>query len=45
MIRNSVSSIVAYLEKSDVKISEDFKILFGEYMDRAVLFYPRGEQL
>ena len=37
MIRNSVSSIVACLEKSDVKISEDFKILFGEYMDRAVL--------
>ncbi len=45
MIRNSVSSIVACLEKSDVKISEDFKILFGEYMDRAVLLYPRGEQL
>lgn len=45
MIRNSVSSIVACLEKSDVKISEDFKILFGEYMDRAVLLYPRGEKI
>lgn len=45
MIQDSVPFIVECLEKSNVKISEDFKILFGEYMDRAVLLYPRGEKL
>ncbi len=42
MLRNHVPSIVECLEKSDVEISEDLKILFGEYMERSVVLYHGG---
>lgn len=42
VLRNNVSSIVACLEKSGVKISEDLKILFGEYMERSVVLNHEG---
>ena len=42
MFKNEVSSILTCLEKCNVKVSENFKILFGEYMDRAEILYRGG---
>lgn len=39
MFKNGMPSIMACMEKSHVKIADDFKILFGEYMGRSVLLY------
>lgn len=42
MFKNGVPSIITCMEKCSVKMADDFKILFGEYMERSVVLYCGG---
>lgn len=43
LIVNLSGQIAEIVMESNVKVSEDFMILYGEYMDKATVIYKKGE--